>query len=34
MVHREVMNQFDIVEAFKKELWDLENHWYLFLDLV
>ncbi|PMJ38064.1 hypothetical protein BCU24_21630 [Vibrio cyclitrophicus] len=33
MVHREIMSQFDILEAFKKELWDLENHWYLFLDL-
>ncbi|EOX3483866.1 hypothetical protein ACPFUU_003463, partial [Vibrio cholerae] len=32
-VHREIMSQFDILEAFKKELWDLENHWYLFLDL-
>ncbi|WP_072055704.1 AbiU2 domain-containing protein [Aliivibrio fischeri] len=27
------MSQFDILEAFKKELWDLENHWYLFIDL-
>ncbi|HGS5292586.1 TPA: hypothetical protein ACMDR2_001539 [Vibrio cholerae] len=27
------MSQFDILEAFKRELWDLENHWYLFLDL-
>ncbi|RYV01971.1 hypothetical protein SOPP22_11970 [Shewanella sp. OPT22] len=27
------MSQFAVLDAFKKELWDLENHWFLFIDL-
>ena len=27
------MSQFAVLDAFKKELWDLENHYFLFIDL-
>lgn len=27
------MSQFAVLDAFKKELWELEKHWFLFIDL-
>lgn len=33
MVQGVYMAQFAVLDAFKEELWDLERHWFLFVDL-